>query len=263
MNAEQSLARLLGVIERLLAPDGCPWDREQTPESLCDYVVEEAFELVEAIRDGDALEAREELGDVLFLLAFIAVLYEKRGAFSLSEALENNAAKMIRRHPHVFADASFESHKELLKNWERIKREEKQENGGGAPAGLFDSLPKGLPPLLRAYRIQAKAARFGFTWESDADMAAQLHSEWRELEQALASGDRAAQEEEFGDYLFCLVEFGRRKGFKANAALDAANRKFLARFARMEELARAQGLDLAGQELAVLNRFWDQAKAKP
>lgn len=262
MNAEQSLARLLGVIERLLAPDGCPWDREQTPESLCDYVVEEAFELVEAIRDGDALEAREELGDVLFLLAFIAVLYEKRGAFDLSEALESNAAKMIRRHPHVFADASFENQKELLKNWERIKREEKK-NGDGAPAGLFDSLPKGLPPLLRAYRIQAKAARFGFTWESDADMAAQLHSEWRELEQALASGDRAAQEEEFGDYLFCLVEFGRRKGFKANAALDAANRKFLARFARMEELARAQGLDLAGQELAVLNRFWDQAKAKP
>lgn len=262
MSAEQSLARLLGVIDRLLGPDGCPWDREQTPESLCDYVVEESYELIEAIRSGQPDEAREELGDVLFLLAFIAVLFERRGAFDLSEAIENNTAKMVRRHPHVFGDASFENQKELLKNWERIKREEKNGDGhGGGPARIFASLPKGLPPLLRAYRIQAKAARLGFTWETDARMEEQLRSEWKELQEALDRGDKAGMEEEFGDYLFALVEYGRRKGIKANAALDAANRKFLARFERMEDLPAGSDRELPALDLAAMNELWARAKA--
>ncbi|WP_449242084.1 nucleoside triphosphate pyrophosphohydrolase [Desulfovibrio sp.] len=260
MSAEQSLARLLNVIDRLLGPDGCPCDREQTPESLCDYVIEESYELIEAIRADQPDDAREELGDVLFLLAFIAVLFERRGDFSLADVIENNAAKMIRRHPHVFADASFENQKELLQNWERIKREEK--NGDdGKPARVFASLPKGLPPLLRAYRIQAKAARLGFTWEKDGQVEEQLRSEWEELREAQARGDKAAIEEEFGDYLFTLVEYGRRMGIKANAALDAANRKFLRRFERMEDLAEDAGQDVPSLDLAALNALWDRAKA--
>lgn len=260
MSAEQSLARLLGVIDTLIGPEGCPWDREQTPESLCDYVVEESFELVEAIRSGDVPGVCEEIGDVLFLLAFIAVLFERRGEFGLAQVLESNAAKMIRRHPHVFGEAHFENQKELLRNWERIKREEKKVNGEG-PQRLFASLPKGLPPLLRAYRIHAKAARFGFTWKEDADLERQLAGEWQEWQETLASGDREAQEREFGDYLFTLVEYGRRRGFKANAALDLANRKFLTRFERMEDLAAKLGLDLSKESLEGMNRLWDQAKS--
>lgn len=255
-----SLQRVQNVIEALLGPDGCPWDEQQTPETLCDYVIEEGFELVEAIRGKDSQAAAEELGDLFFLLIFIAKLYAKRGDFTLDDALEANVAKMIRRHPHVFADTSVADQNELLKNWERIKREEKQENG--ALPRVFDSLPKGLPTLLRAYRIHSKAARVGFTWATDQDLEAQLASEWEEWEKALASGDTAQQEQEFGDYLFTLVEYGRRKSIKANAALDAANNKFLKRFASMESLACERGQDVAHLDLETLNRLWSEAKAK-
>lgn len=260
---KNALAALRQVVQTLIGPGGCPWDQEQTPESLCDYVVEEAFELVEAIRAGDVAGAREELGDVMFLLLFIAELYERGGKFTLTQALEDGAAKMIRRHPHVFSDTKVENLGELFTNWERIKREEK----GAAveddkPKGLFDSLPKGLPPLLRAYRIHAKAARNGFTWESETDVERQLDAEWREFQQALAEGDEAGQNDEFGDYLFTLVELGRRKGIKANAALDSANRKFLERFGIMERLAAAQGKSVPDMSLEELNTLWEQAKAR-
>lgn len=258
-----SVAKIQEVIDRLLGPGGCPWDQKQTPKSLCDYIVEEAFELVSAIRADDAAETCEELGDVLFLLLFQATLASRAGQFSLEDVVAQNAAKMIRRHPHVFGDTVVADQEELLRNWERIKRGEKQ--GGEKPAGTFDSLPEGLPPLLKAYRIHSKAARNGFTWESDADARAQYESELKEFEAACESpdGDQKAEqmEEEFGDLLFTLVELGRRKGVKANAALDRANIKFLARYARMEELARQRGLELMDMGLGDKNRLWDEAKA--
>ncbi len=190
--------RVQEVIDTLLGPGGCPWDQKQTVESLCDYVVEEAYELVQAVRGGDAREAAEELGDVAFLLLFIARLYEKQGQFDLDQALQANAAKMIRRHPHVFGETCFENQEELLRNWERIKRAEKEENGA---KGLLQSLPKGLPPLLKAYRLHSKVARIDFTWESDAQLEEQLHGEWQELQQALQAGGEealAAVEHEYG-----------------------------------------------------------------
>jgi nucleoside triphosphate diphosphatase len=256
-----SLARMQEVIDALLAPDGCPWDQKQTPQTLCDYVIEEAHELVSAIRANDIAETAEELGDVLFLLLFITTLHAKKGDFTLAEAVETNAAKMIRRHPHVFGDTVVKDQEELLRNWERIKRGEKKAEDG-PPAGTFDSLPLGLPALLKAYRLHSKAARSGFTWESDQDARAQYDAEWREWEQACEGGDQERMEEEFGDALFTLVELGRRKGIKANAALDAANIKFLARYKRMEELARARGLDLPELPLADKNALWDEAKAQ-
>lgn len=256
-----SLARMQEVIDALLAPGGCPWDQKQTPATLCDYVIEEAHELVAAIRAGDTAETAEELGDVLFLLLFIATLHAKASDFTLAEAVETNAAKMIRRHPHVFGDTVVKDQEELLRNWERIKRAEKKDEDG-TPAGAFDSLPKGLPALLKAYRLHAKSARLGFTWASDEDARAQYDAEWREWQQASDSGDQARMEEEFGDALFTLVELGRRKGIKANAALDAANAKFLARYERMEALARARGLDLPELPLDEKNRLWDEAKAQ-
>lgn len=254
-----ALQTMRAVIETLLAPDGCPWDREQTPLSLCDYVLEEAHELVDAIRHGKTDDVREELGDVLFLLVFIAILYAGRGGFSLDEAISANADKMIRRHPHVFAGTVFDSREEQLADWERIKRSEKAD-ADGTPAGVYSSLPKNLPPLLKAYRIHSKAARAGFTWDSDEDVEQQVEAEWLELLDAFQGKDKAAQEHELGDLIFTLVELGRRKGIKASAALDFSTQRFLRRFARMEELARAGGQDFSAVSMEEKNALWDQAK---
>ena len=256
-----SVAEIRQVLEALTAPEGCPWDREQTPLSLCEYVLEEAHELVDAVRHGSAGEVAEELGDVLFLLVFIGLLYEKQGAFSFEQVVNVNTAKMIRRHPHVFAGAVFDSKEEQLVAWESIKRAE-HPDGQGKPAGIFDSLPRGLPPLLKAYRIHSKAARAGFTWDSDEDVEQQVEAEWLELLDAFASGDKAAQEHELGDLLFSLVELGRRKGIKASAALDGTAQRFLGRFQNMEAGARATGKDFTALSMEEKNALWDVAKTQ-
>lgn len=250
---------LLAVIERLTAPDGCPWDREQTPLTMADYIIEEGHELVAAIRGNDIAEICEELGDVFFILLFLANYYEKKGLFSLADALERNRQKMIRRHPHVFGDASFENTEEFLKSWEKIKLDERATNA--KPQGLFASLPDSLPPLVKAYRIHSKAARAGFTWPEDEEVERQVESEWLELLDALGSEDREATAHELGDMLFSLVELGRRKGVKANEALDFATRRFLARYAKMEELARARGVRLSSLPLDDQDELWNLAKA--
>ncbi|WP_421901008.1 nucleoside triphosphate pyrophosphohydrolase [Maridesulfovibrio sp.] len=251
----KSIEKLRDVVSTLVGPGGCPWDQEQTPLSMCDYLIEEAFELVEAIRADDKQEAMEELGDVMFLLLFIAHRYEEEGSFNFADAVDSGAAKMIRRHPHVFADCKVEDQEELLKNWEKIKRSEKK-----GDKKIFDSLPKGLPPMLKAYRINSKAARSGFTYESDEQCLGQLDNEWKEWNNALESGDQEAIAEEFGDYLFTLIELGRRKGIKANTALDITNNKFLERFAKMEDLAKEQGKDISEMSLIEQNELWEQVK---
>ncbi|WP_285907024.1 nucleoside triphosphate pyrophosphohydrolase [Pseudodesulfovibrio pelocollis] len=252
-----ALQELRDVIDALLGPGGCPWDQAQTPQSLCDYLVEESFELIDGIRRGDSGEAMEELGDVFFILLFIAALYERAESFTLADSLRHSAAKMIRRHPHVFDDKTFGSIQELWDNWERTKR---RENEGTGRRRVFDSLPAGLPPLLKAYRINSKAARNNFTWKTDEDVETQLRAEWYEWRQAMIEKDEEAAEREFGDYLFTLVELGRRKGIKANAALDFANQKFLRRFAAMEDLAEIRGLDFSELELEAMNVLWDEVK---
>jgi len=222
--AATAMQELLGVIDALLAPDGCPWDRKQTPRSMCDYLAEEAFELIEGIRSGDPREAMEELGDVMFIILFIATLYERENSHTLAESIRYSAAKMVRRHPHVFEKKAIDGIDDIINNWEAIKRAENEKIG---KRRVFDSLPKGLPPLLKAYRINSKAARNAFTWNSDAAVEAHLEDEWKEWQDALAKDDAEASEQEFGDYLFTLVELGRRKGIKANSALDFANQNLL------------------------------------
>lgn len=251
------LDRLNGVIDRLVGPGGCPWDTEQTPESLTEYLVEECHELVDAIRSGKAADICEEMGDVAFLLLFISRLSADRGGPSLADALAEGAAKMIRRHPHVFGDAAYGGRAEQLRDWERIKREEKAD---GAPKGTYDSLPRGLPPLTKAYRVHAKAERVGFTWPEDEEVERQVEAEWLEFLDALASGDEAAIAHEYGDHLFTLVELGRRKGIKAAVALDEATSRFLDRFVRMEALAREQGRSFPDLSLDEKDELWNIVK---
>lgn len=276
-----ALNRLQTVIDRLIGPDGCSWDKEQSPESLADYVIEESHELVEAIRSGNVQDVRSELGDVAFLLLFIARLYENKQTFKLDDALNDSAEKMIRRHPHVFGDTHFASKEEQLRAWEAIKRTEKKtedtegdaekadadktspetSQAATANAGIFDSLPKGLPPLIKAYRIHSKAARVGFTWPEDQDVEQQVEAEWLEWLDVAAGDNKQAQQHELGDMLFTLVELGRRKGIKANEALDYATMRFLDRFSRMEALARARDLDFPNLSLDDKDDLWNEVKA--
>lgn len=253
------LDRMNGLLDRLTGPGGCPWDSEQTTESLTEYVVEECHELVDALRSGNAADICEELGDVAFLLHFVARLSEKRGGPSLADALANSTAKMIRRHPHVFGDAAYSGRSEQLKDWDRIKREEKA--ASNTPKGTYDSLPRGLPPLTKAYRIHAKAAQAGFTWPENEEVERQVEAEWLELLDAMASGDEKAIAHEFGDHLFTLVELGRRQNLKAAIALDSAATRFLDRFERMEALARERGFTFADLSLDEKDELWNEIKA--
>jgi ATP diphosphatase len=256
-----ALEELFAVVDKLIGPDGCPWDKAQSPERLGDYIIEESHELVSAIRSGNTADVCEELGDVVFLLLLVSRLYEKQGKFSFVEALNVNREKMIRRHPHVFGDRVFSDITEQLKAWEQIKRAE-HAGENGARRGVFASLPDTLPPLIKAYRIHSRAARAGFTWEDDEAAAQQVEAEWLEWLDAAARGDADACGHEFGDLLFSLVETGRRKGIKANEALDLATRRFLRRFARMEALAEERGLDFASLPPDKKDSLWNTAKAE-
>ncbi len=254
----EALASMQQVIETLLGPGGCPWDKAQTPVTLCDNLVEEVFELTHAIRQGYSDDICEELGDVLFLVLLISELGKRGGGTGLAEALERGASKMIRRHPHVFGEAEVNNRAELIRNWEEIKKQEKAEKNktGGALAGVASD----LPPLLRAYRVHSRAARAGFSWENAPDVEKQLACEWDEWRAAVEKGDKAEMEQEFGDVLFTLVELGRRHGIKANSALDFAVIKFVSRFNRMEELAEEKGLDFTKLGLDEMNALWAEVK---
>lgn len=256
-----AFARLVTLIERLTGPNGCPWDRVQTPESLADYVVEESHELAAAIRAGAPVDICEELGDVAFLILFMARLYAQKGVFTLERVFDTVSAKMVRRHPHVFADTTFANLDEQLRAWEAIKRAE-HESHDDTPQGMFDGLPRSLPALIKAYRIHSKAARVGFTWTEDADVEQQAEAEWLEWLDAVASEDTHAQSRELGDLIFTLVELGRRKGIKANDALDHTNMRFLKRFAGMEALAHERGLDFPALSLDQKDELWNEVKVR-
>lgn len=264
MNTTISPRRVIEVINRLLGPDGCPWDREQTPESLCDYLVEEVFEFVEAVRQQDVQEIKEEMGDAFFLIFFLAVLLERQGqGIELQQVWEDNARKMIRRHPHVFGQEEFGSRQDLHQKWEQIKQEEKSEKGLTRDAdNSLISIPDSLPPLIKAYRIHSKASKAGFTWETDHGQEQALEKEWQEWLEARNGSRMEKKEEEFGDLLFSLVEQGRRQGIKANSALSRANRKFLSRYAQAVQLARDKDRDWHSLDMEEKDRLWDEVKKR-
>ena len=261
MNEQEQLLRFQNVIDQLIDPEkGCPWDKEQTALSMCEYLIEECHELVDAIRSNKPGHACDEMGDLLFVLLLMARRFELAGQFSLGDALKIGADKMVRRHPHVFSGESCDSMDDLMKNWAAIKKAEKEAEAG-EPKGTLSSVPSGLPPLTKAYRVHAKAASAGFTWDDDEDVERQVEAEWLELLDARASGTEAEKEHELGDMMFTLVELGRRMGVKAASAVDGAANRFRSRFEAMEALARERGLDFKELSLDDKDDLWNEVKA--
>jgi tetrapyrrole methylase family protein/MazG family protein/ATP diphosphatase len=248
-------------MQRLLAPDGCPWDREQSYESLRRYMVEEACEVVDAIDRGDRQELCEELGDVLLQVVFLGELGRRDGAFGPDDVIASIVEKLVRRHPHVFGEVEVGGAEEVAHNWERIKAREREQQG--KKRGLLGSVPRSLPALTRAQRVGEKAAEVGFDWPDDKGPRAKLDEELAELDQALAAGDGERAEEELGDALFAFVNLARHLGVDAEAALRATIDKFSCRFAHVERRVDEEHGGFAGAkvELAELDAYWDEAKS--
>lgn len=252
--------RLLGIMDRLRAPDGCPWDREQDLQSLSGYLLEEAYEVVEAVDSGKLPRLREELGDLLLQIVFMSKIGEEKGAFDFEAVAEHISEKMIRRHPHVFREKNLETAAEVSRQWEEIKTEERQEKPQRASA--LDGVPKTLPALLKAYRITQKAAGLGFDWDRNSEVIAKLREEVEELEQAVQHEEgRARIASEMGDILFTMVNLSRRLEIEPETALQSVNRKFQRRFSQMEELADQAGKKLSDMDLEELDRLWDRVKS--
>jgi tetrapyrrole methylase family protein/MazG family protein len=267
--AGEAFARLYSIVARLRAPDGCPWDREQSPASLRGSVVEEAYELVEAIDEGDPAHVAEEAGDLFLLATMIPYMFEQKGSISVEAALAGIGDKLVRRHPHVFGEAVAETPDAVLRQWDEIK--EKQE-GRRKKDSLLDAVSRALPPLERAYKLQKKAAKAGFDWASAGDVWAKAREELLESEEACRTlsakggeGDgeeRAALEEELGDLLFSAVNLSRFLKVDPAIALHAANEKFSRRFRQVEKGMAQAGLALGPENMAAMDGLWNEAKKR-
>ncbi len=253
--ARSDWEELLAVMARLRAPGGCPWDREQTHQSLKKYVIEEAYEVAEAIDGGRPGALAEELGDLLLQIVFQAEIGRESGAFDIGDVIRAITAKLVRRHPHVFGEGAAATPAEVLHNWELIKKAE-----GKGRASLFDGVPAALPALRKAARVQQRASSVGFDWKDIGGPAAKLREEVGELDRAIASGEVGRVAEETGDVLFAAVNVSRHAGVEAEDALNAAVDKFRRRFARVEAAVAASGRTLAEATLEEMDAFWDRAK---
>ena len=279
--ARKSIADLLAVMAALRTPgSGCPWDLEQNFRTIAPYTIEEAYEVADAIERGDMGALEEELGDLLLQVVYHARMAEEQHAFAFADVVDSITQKMIRRHPHVFGSAAERAAGASPGFWERIKAEERASapptpnpspQGGGGPRGVLGDVPVTLPALTRAVKLQSKAAKVGFDWPSLVPVFDKLKEELAELELAIAAGDReqsvedahiAKIGEEFGDLLFVVANVARHLAIDPEAALRAANQKFIRRFRRIEELLAALGRTPAQSTLDEMDRLWDQAKAE-
>lgn len=254
---------LVRLMDRLRDPGGCPWDREQSYGTLRSYLLEECYEVVDALDRDDRGALREELGDLLFQIVFLSRLAQEEGAFRTGDVIRSIGEKIERRHPHIFGDARADTSEEVLRNWEEIKRREKEEAGAAdASASVLAGIPTALPALLKAQRIGTKAARVGFDWPDASAVLAKVDEEVAELRAALDDGDRAAVSEELGDLLFSLAMLGRHVGVDPEAALEGANAKFRARFSSIEATLRERGIRMEDAGFARLERLWNESKAR-
>jgi MazG family protein len=254
----------VALIARLRAPGGCPWDREQTHESLKPMTLEEAYEVLEAIDTGDDLELRGELGDLLLQVVFHAQIATEGGRFGIADVIGHVSEKMVRRHPHVFADAKAESSSEVLRNWETIKATERKAKGLGEAAGesLLEGVSRRVPAVMEAFQMSTKAGRVGFDWPDVPSVLAKLDEETAELREAIAGDDTRHVAEEIGDLLFSAVNVARKLGVDPESALKAANRKFRERFRYIEERLREEGVALGDAGLERMDALWNESKAR-
>jgi MazG family protein len=261
----QSLPRLVELMQRLLAPDGCPWDREQDEKSLRRYILEEACEVIDAIDSGDHRLLEEELGDLLLQVVFLSELARNKGRFGPDDVVRGICEKLVRRHPHVFGDSEVSSADDVARQWEDIKAREK-----AAPRELLGSVPRSLPPLERARRLSDRVARVGFDWPDAESSRTKVQEELGELDEAIARGDKARIESELGDLLFALVNLGRKHQIDAGAALQQTSDRFVRRFGHVERCVQsdhgswprdAEGKPTTGIALEHLDAYWNEAKS--
>ncbi len=246
---------LTEVMATLRSPGGCPWDMEQTHASIRKSLIEEVYELLEAIDNMDYENMREELGDVLLQVVFHARLAEEEGAFSMQDVVDDIVTKLIRRHPHVYGTIEVGSSDEVLQNWEAIKQDEKKER-----THALDGVTKGQPALMRAYKLNSKAAKVGFDWPDNDGVWQKIEEELAELKEAAAAGSQAEQEHELGDLLFAIAAYAKHIGLEPETALNMANNRFAKRFSHVEACVEKSGRDWAAFSLQELDDFWNEAK---
>ncbi len=263
----RNLDDLVALQARLRAPDGCPWDREQTHQTLRTYLIEEAYEVLEALEGGDDRKLVSELGDLLLQIVFHAQIGAEERRFNIADVVESIHTKLVRRHPHVFGEVPAANSRQVVNNWEEIKAGERKAENAAAQQGasgesLLDGVPHTLPAVLEAHQLTRRAARIGFDWENLDGLVEKLAEEIAELRQALArDGEASARtEEEAGDLLFVAVNVARFLGVDPELAIKKANRKFDRRFRAMEAAAAAQGRRLADVPRAEMEKLWEQAK---
>ena len=249
---------LLKIMERLRSPNGCPWDREQTHKSLLPYLIEETYEVVDAVERGIDEELKEELGDLLLQVVFHSQIAKERGAFTIEDVVDSIAKKLVERHPHVFGGRDdIKSAEDVSREWEKLKEKE-----GKKRESVLDGIPSSLPALERAYKLQKRAEKVGFDWRSFEGIKEKLLEELDEIESELKKGNREKLEEEVGDFLFMAVNLSRFLGIHPETALRKANRKFEERFRFMEKRAKEMGRSLSDMDIDEMEELWQEAKER-
>jgi tetrapyrrole methylase family protein/MazG family protein len=252
----KELDRFIDIVARLRAPGGCPWDREQTNKSILSCLLDEAYEFFEAVDENDNHKMTEELGDLLLQVVLHSQIAKDEGRFNLEDVAKEISDKLIRRHPHVFGDVTVGSSKEVLHNWERIKKVEKEDR-----KYLVDDIPDALPALFKAEKIQRRVAKVGFDWKDITPVLDKVEEEFAEFREALLKGDNANAEEELGDILFALVNVGRHNRISAEAALRVTVNKFARRFRYIEDKYKELGKDMhASATLEEMDKYWEESK---
>jgi tetrapyrrole methylase family protein/MazG family protein len=247
--------KLVDIMTLLRSKDGCPWDKVQTSESIKPYLIEETYEVIEAIDEKDPVKMKEELGDLLLQVVFHAQIAKDRGEFDINDVIDKISDKMVSRHPHVFGDAKFETPEEVTKQWQDRKREE-----GKLKDSALEGVPKELPSLLRAHRLQSRAAKVGFDWAKVEDVFEKLDEELEEFKEALEKKDKKEIEDELGDIFFVLVNISRFVGVNAEEALRKTISKFISRFRYIEMTAADEGRQLSDMTLEEMDALWNEAK---